>query len=208
MKKISHYFVFSLTFIFIYSCSPNIFGYFRMVTYDEIREEGGFNSTSMLDVSRIIPSGSPLSEDEIRELIESKTLTNLHTLDLSNQKNVTDVHIKRLSENPAFKRIINLDLSGTRVTSSSIMDLLGSNMGTIRDLPQLSARFGLPSSTIYLTALDTQIENNFERNVFPSGGKCFTIFSQGVHLDYLNPVTGQKTSLPVDGAMKMIEVTM
>jgi hypothetical protein len=189
------------------------FAAFRVLTYDEIRSEGGFNSPSMFFVSRIIPSGNKLSGEEIEQLISSKTLKNLHTLDLSEQENISDEVIRQLSENETFKRIINLDLSNTPVTNVSIKHLIAGNIGSIRDLPQISSKFDVPAITIYLTALYTNIQSekfskDFEKDFF-GGGNCFTFYSkEEFHVDYINPITDEKTSDPVDNAMKMIEVTL
>ncbi len=101
-KNTNYFFIISLLLVCLDASSM-----LRMVTYDEVRAEGGFNSPSMSFVSRIIPSGDPLDEDEINALITSQTLTRLNTLDLSQQNLITDDHIATFCNNSTFRRIIN-----------------------------------------------------------------------------------------------------
>ena len=97
--------------------------YFKSLDCDEVRACGGFGSKTMLSVSRISPSKTPLAPDEKESLAHSITLLNLRTLDLSNQ-DVDDDFVKALSENPTFARIMVLDLSGNSNVTDKAMEYL------------------------------------------------------------------------------------
>jgi hypothetical protein len=171
--------------------------FYKNLDYDDVRKAGGFSSKNMLYVSRISSSDTPLDEAEKSAILNSETLCNLHTLDLSNQA-IDDNFIETLSKNPHFRRIINLDLSGNLgITDSSVKYLLESpNIGSIRDLPQVSSRYGCLSTTVYLRAVGTNIKNF-------NNEPCFNFC-----INYKNPVTGEETHDHTEHAVKFVEVTM
>lgn len=81
------------------------------------------------------------------------------TLDLSGCDAVDDNFIRTLSLNKKSEGILNIDLRGTKVTKLSLEYILKSKiLGTRRDLPQISGRYDMPSSEIYLDIRDTSID--------------------------------------------------
>ena len=189
----------SVLLLFAFHCSA---GYFRTATFDEIREEGGFKSASLSTVFRVEPSGDPLSDEEKRDLLDSESLLNVHSMDLRNQ-NIDDGFIEKFCKNKTYSRLINLDVSDNQgITNASVQHILTSPvLGSIRDLPQISGRFGVPSSVIYLTARNTLCH--------PKEGRGdFYKYLKGVSVKYIHPVTGLETSETVDYAVRIVEVAM
>ena len=171
--------------------------YFKSLDYDEVRECGSFGSKAMILVSRMCPSLTPLSADEKEALVQSKTLINLHTIDLSNQ-NIDDDFIKGLSENPVFSRIITLDLCGNaNITDKSMEYLLESPyIGSLRDLPQVSGRYGCPATVIYVRARGTSVKKQPKNPLF------------NFSITYQNAITGKETDERSEGtAIKFLEAT-
>jgi hypothetical protein len=80
----------------------------------------------------------------------------LHTLDLSNCNNLTMEHLNMMCDNPFFYRLKNITIpnhfADSRENILRIINLiLKSEVGSIRGLPQLSAKYRVPSSVIELT---------------------------------------------------------
>jgi len=171
--------------------------FLESLQFDEVRSRGGFNCPAMQNVSSISPSINPLNLTEKEELLNSGTLFRLHTLDLSGQ-NVDDAFVDNLSKNPCFARIINIDLSDNPdITPQALEYILNSEyLGSVRDLPQVSGRYGCPATTIFVRARNTGIK---DRNINP-------LF--GFHISYRHPFTGQETSPSTDEAVKFLDVTL
>ncbi|OJX11711.1 MAG: hypothetical protein BGO77_06345 [Caedibacter sp. 37-49] len=143
------------SFYFTTSCQAS---FLRSVTFDDIRgEEGGVGSESLRTVSHIQASGVKLTPEEKETLINSPYLNNVHSLYILDQY-LDENFILRLCQNTALKRLINLEISKNQnITNLSLQSILESDLGLIRDLPQISGRYGIPSSTIYVTASKTSI---------------------------------------------------
>ncbi len=175
---------------------------FDTLDFDQVRESGGFSSLSLKNVISITPSQQSLNQEEVRALANSTTLKNLRTLNLKDQENVNDEFVRTLSNNPTFSRIINLNLSGTNITRQSFNYILESNsLGQIRDLPQVSGRFGVPSSMIYVRVEDIQNLPKKEIEEFNRGNKKKNNFT----IQYMHPAKGIESSPPATG-IKMLEI--
>ena len=168
--------------------------------YDQIRENGGFKSRYLEQVSVVRSSKEKLSNDEKNDLIASNFLNNIRTLDLSNQ-DIDDDFIKTLCKNKSLFRLFNVDLSGNmKVTNKSIGSILESNtLGSVKDLPQISGRYEMPATTIYLSINGSGIkkkqitrENDHRMN--------FTIY-------YIHPVLQYETDTPSHSAVKFIQIS-
>ena len=178
--KTASIFVTAMTFLLTADAMSS--SYFKSLDYDEVRSSGGFGAKGMVLVSRICPSSTPLTEEEKESLVQSKTLINLHTLDLSNQ-GIDDDFIKKFSQNSTFSRIITLDVcENVKVTDKSMEYLLESPyIGSLRDLPQVSGRYGCTSTVIYVRARGTSVKKQPKEPLFK--------FS----ITYQNAVTGKET---------------
>ena len=90
--------------------------------------------------------------------------------------------------------MINLILDGTQVTERSIELVRDSKeLGSIRDLPQISGRYQIPSSTIRVCVKDTEVKDLPEEPPI----------LKGFHIEYKPPV-GRHHWAPVDHAIKIL----
>jgi hypothetical protein len=135
MTKINFIKIFALLFFLniITSCHASSL---RSLNFDEIREEGGFESKSLLTVSRIQASGNMLTAEEKESLLRSNYLEKVHSLYLQEQA-LDDDFIEALCQNSSLKRLINLDVSkNAEITNRSLQSILESDaLGSVRDLP-------------------------------------------------------------------------
>lgn len=128
----------------------------------------------------------PKDEMKSAEDLISKLNLTVKTLDLSGHKEVDDNFVKTLSESDKSKTLINIDLSNTSISDISLQYILESKkLGTQRDLPQISARYDLPSSEIYLNVEGTKVSKENKEKF----GKPFS----GVKLSYA-ALGGKKTA--------------
>jgi hypothetical protein len=169
----------------------------RTLDYEAVREEGGFNAESLKNVGELIPGGRNLSKDETLALVTSNSLTSLKILDLKNQPTVNDEVIKQLANNPTFSRIVTLKLRGTDITDESIEYILNSeHLGSIRDRPSISGKYGTPYSMIIVFTKDTFVKDITKRTRFD------------FHIEYRaeNPTFFTYPWEPVDHAVKFVEI--
>lgn len=197
MKKLNFIFAFYLSFF----ASP-AFSMYENVDFDQIREEGGFEGHCLSKVATIFPSEETLEAEEIDALFNSPHAANIKTLNLRGQILVNDLKVAQLCNNRAFARIINLDLRDTGITLAALDSILESNtLGSIRDLPQMSGRYGCPSSTIYVSTnlvdLTPDIIGQYNRGNRKKND--FTIY-------YKHPANGIATAPTVTG-IKMLEIS-
>lgn len=179
--------------------SSCVFASCRSLSFDDIRSEGGFGSRSLLTVSSMRGSGNALTEIEKEALVSSDYLKNIHTISLVKQ-DLDDNFIERLCRNKSLNRLVNLDVSeNEKITNKSLRLILNSDLGSVRDLPQISGRFGIPSSTIYVTAKKTSVrpETSDKHEI------CLHRFNFSVF--YIHPVTEEETDSPADYAVKFVE---
>lgn len=88
------------------------------------------------------------------------------TLDLSGHPEVNDLFIETLSNDEKSRRIVNMDLSGTSITDLSLSYILLNKVGTIRDLPQINAKYESYASEIGLNLKGTTVtKTNFSKPV-------------------------------------------
>lgn len=169
-------------------------------TFEEVRKAGGFNSTKLSEemVEVITPSGTPLSEDEKTDLCQSKTLDYLRSLDLHGQ-NLDDAFVKNLSDNPSLKRLVNIDLSDNpKITAASLAYILNSpSLGAIRDMPQISGKYGEPCSTIFVKASKTAIT--------PEDIEKDKLYNFDFEIHYLHPRTQKETRPSSEEAIKCLD---
>ncbi len=97
------------------------------------------------------------TEKQDRFIELSRSLINVHTLDLSNQ-NINDKFIESISYSGNLFRLSNLYLSNNpKITIQSINELLDSDkVGSVRYVPEMS-RHGLPMSYIFIQIDNTGI---------------------------------------------------
>lgn len=172
----------------------------RSLSYDEAWIEGKFDAKSLSNVWQLYPEeGTSLNEDRQEALAQSRHLHRLKTLNLRCQ-NIDDKFIQRISSNQTFSRIINLNLSyNHQITDKSLEYILDSDyLGSIRDLPQISGHYGLPSSEIYITTegtgITTESVKKYQNN--PRFNFC---------IDYINPVTDKRSAASNQGAIKWLQ---
>lgn len=165
----------------------------RYIDYDDVRKEGGFGSPSLANVCSIVASDNKLTDTEKQALLESTHLHHIHTLDLSGQ-DIDDSFVEKLVRNGALKRIMTLDLSNNPKITNLALDyiLKSSVLGSIRDLPQTSARYGGPSTTIRVKRRNTGITTTNIEPVY--------YFS----INYINPITGSSVYETTDQGIKLL----
>jgi hypothetical protein len=166
------------------------------VCYDRVREEGGFNSPTLSDVTELFPGGRNLDQLEIEELVTSRKLTDLRILDLTNQPAVNDGVIGRLVSNPTFSRIEKLILCGTDITDEAIACIASSPyLGGIRHYPNVSGKYGVPASEVRVYVKDTGVKDISQKLTFE-----FHIEFRPTHL-FSYPWE------PVDHGVRIVEIT-
>ncbi len=100
-----------------------------------------------------------------------------------------------ICRNPSFSRVIKLDLSGNKKLTDETLSLISGSefLGNIRDLPQISSRYGIPSSEIHInvkgTSISPQAISQFNRTP--------QVFDFPIR--YLHPTTEKETFEPVKG---------
>lgn len=168
----------------------------RMLSYDDVRREGGFSSEMMHTVNYIFPSGTMLTEDEKKNIITSSTLTHLHTINLSAQ-DIDDSFIKELCQNTTLKRLMHITLSDNKkVTKDSVAYILESKtIGSVRDMPQISSRYGSLASYVILRAFQTGIGEEDVQTVL-----------QDFHIEFIHPILHTQIHEPTDEGIKILEL--
>lgn len=169
------------------------------ITLDEIIEQRGFDNPAMVTIGSILASNESLGAGELHQLVHSQQFFNVHTLDLSNQENLTDQHIFALAQNPAFSRLSQIYLSNSQhIGDQAIAALLNSPyIGRIRELPQESARYGCPSTTVYVRVNGTAVTQGLRQTRLEK--RPFSIVYR--------PSNPQRYYSPVQNAVKIIELS-
>lgn len=167
----------------------------RDLDYDGVRKEGGFGSETMVNVCRIEASNVKLTADEKTALLISPYFHHVHTLDLSGQE-IDDSFIEKLACNTSLGRLMNLDLSNNPDVTDKALEYIRSStvFGSVRDLPQVSARYGGPSTTVCVKRKNTAASKTAINPVFYFG------------IDYVDPITGRITFEHADQGIKLISV--
>jgi hypothetical protein len=102
-----------------------------------------------------------LSDDKTP--LSQVNLKGVHTLNLRGRK---DIDFDELSRNKDAGNIININLEETNVNSDDLKKLLYSGtFGTKRDLPQISARYEMPSSEIYVSITNSSLPDKERREI-------------------------------------------
>jgi hypothetical protein len=171
----------------------------RDLDYDAAWKEGKFSGKALVDVNNLRAGGHKLSDPMKTLLASSLTLTNLRVLDLNDQ-GINDEFIEKISNNPTFSRITKIDLSGNPDITPKALEYIVESpyIGSIRDFPQISAKYGVYSSEIHIVAHGTSIDSETIRsyNMEPKN-KSFIIH-------YLHPTTEKPTSQPAVRAIKWL----
>jgi hypothetical protein len=158
------------------------------------------SKVTFCDLSR--EQKEPLKKEEIQTFVISKTFIYLRELDISFNPNLTDEHILTLAQNDAFARLKTIDLSDCpQITNASIEHIRTSPIiGSVQDLPQISARYDLPATTVRIivggqTAVTMDMKKRTDLMLRP-----FTI--------KYRPISGQTSSFDddIDVAIKFIEL--
>ena len=162
---------------------------------DYVRREGGFSSETLVNVCRIEASNTKLTANEKEALISSPYLNHVRALDLSGQE-IDDSFIERLSDNKSLERLMAIDLSNNpNITDSALEYIRNSTvLGSVRDLPQVSARYGGPSTVVRVKCRNTGIIKKIIEPKFYFG------------IDYKQPVTDRVIFEHADQGIKIIEV--
>ena len=174
------------------------------VSYDDVRETGGFSSAQLARAVSLKPSGPQLTNEERTQLFRSQYLSGLHTLSLKGQ-GMEDDFIAELCQNKSLRRIMNIDLSdNANITIKAIKNIIESDdLGSLRHLPQISGRYGTAATTIYVNAKGTRVVDPENKD----NKESFTLERlYDFDIDYVNSITGKKTANSDKGAIKFVEV--
>jgi hypothetical protein len=177
------------------------------IDYEKLKEFLNSNDQRLKNVTEISSTNSDnpeilLTKKELDRLVASKLLTNLKKLDLSGHDELTDDHIINLGNNQqSFKRLLAIDLSDCpNITVKSLESIRDSKtIGLIRNLPQISARYGCPASSIRVSiGGKTKITRQEKEKKY---------ISEPFAIEYRLP-TGEisPTFRPVKNGMKMLDI--
>jgi hypothetical protein len=107
-----------------------------------------------------------LSNKELTELVKSTQFKQLRLLELCDQSNLTDEHIKTLCENKYFSRINIINFKSTNITKLSIDYIKNSKyIGSVRDRPQINNKYGIPGSVVIIYT-DIKCDDELEQFKF------------------------------------------
>jgi hypothetical protein len=175
----------------------------RTIDYETAWGEGKFSGETLKNVYRLESQGKKLTEIQKDFLIDSRSLSNLRYLDLKNQ-DIDDDFIDFLCGNSTFSRLIEIDLSDNPKLTPKSLEYFSQSpcIGSIRDLPQISARYELPSSEIRVYAQGTSIDPEVVK-IYNSAPQNTDFF-----IRYLHPINNRKTSDPGNHAIKWIHVDL
>lgn len=165
----------------------------HIANYDDIRElDNGFNNHVLEIVYDVIQSGHSLSKNEVLELVHSTTLINVCSIDLTNQKEITDDIIEIMAKNPTFSSIHKLYLGNTNITKKSIEIIHNSNVlgSVISGGAGISGKYCVPCSSVDVYVSTDITPTHMELTKF------------NFHIDYRNSCW-----LPVDHGLKTTEVS-
>jgi hypothetical protein len=98
-----------------------------------------------------------LTERELDELVNSRYLTCLEELDLSQQEKLKTDHIRTLANNRTFSRLEKIDLRWTNVSDHCLGDILEGPIGTIRDFPPFRPNINKYETHVRIFAKGTNI---------------------------------------------------
>jgi len=140
--------------------------YYRTVSYQDIINEGGFNSKTM-NSTYIIKNNDNiiLTDENKRNLLNSKQFICLKSIDLSNQ-NIDDNFVEILCTKSIFKRLEIINLQNNKlITNKSIDMILNSNIGSKRTYFSINGKYGLPETNIEVNVENTQIKPWTQREI-------------------------------------------
>ena len=92
---------------------------------------------------------------DLKKELESKS--NLLFVDLHGDTTVDDEVIRWFCNTEIAKSVVNLDLSGTAVTSSCLQYLVSGKLGTTSNSPQIDEMLGVPVREVYVILANTGI---------------------------------------------------
>lgn len=140
-------------FTVLLSLASNVWAVDTVCTFDEAYDPVlGFSAPSLSKVTKLSPpeGGAEWFDEEKRTaFLDSETLTSLRSVDFSNM-NIDDTFINYFSLNPTFSRINTICLSGNADITVLSLELIRDSdyLGSLRELPQISGRYGFPGVTI------------------------------------------------------------
>jgi hypothetical protein len=134
------------------------------------------------------------AQGEVPTMIAALDKGTIRKLDLSGQEYVDDSFIlDKILQGGRAERLIDIDLSETSVSKLTLEKLASmQRVGTIRDLPQESARFQSPAAEISVQLKRNQLP---KEELDQYSQKAFGYFT----LQYRNPKTNQENFSPRKG---------
>lgn len=137
-----------------------------VMTFEEACEEdldrSSYHRGSFSDIECLTSKRDGwLGENSLRTktlLERADEFSRVYSLDFTRQ-GIDNAFIKALSEKDAFKRVASINLTGNpRITRDSIQHIVDSDsLGSMRELLQSSARYGMPSSEIEVHVGGTKV---------------------------------------------------
>ena len=104
------------------------------------------------------PSRSIINVDRLLEDFDKKS--RIKTLDLSRQSYVDDEFVRCFCDSEKARSVINIDLSYTKITQESLKCILQGKCGTRRDYVQVSHKYGVPVSEVFLDVTGNSIDDS------------------------------------------------
>lgn len=156
---------------------------YRTISIGEIRRNGGLESRKLRGVYNIdlydytrcdkcnhdYKTIIKLTDEEKNQLCNSEKIIEIYGLDLRDQ-NIDDDFVEKLSNNPSdgLKCLMNINLSeNPKITNESLNHILNSPyLGSIRNRPAVSGKYGTCYTKIDVKAQNTMIKKNIELESF------------------------------------------
>ncbi len=153
-------------------------------------------------ITTLAPSPEKVwTDNEIQKLktLLGKPLPHLKALDLRGV-GINDDFIDTLCKNSSLKRLIRIDLSNNEdITSESLKKIFKSDViGSVRDLQQISGRYGIPSSEVYIGWKNTKIKYTDVERYKKTPRFDFSI-------QYLHPIHEYPTFPSVERSIKWLQ---
>ncbi len=156
----------------------------------------------VLACTMIFTGSGFISSSEAMQLDEEKIGTNPPILSQLNlkDKEIDDNKVLQISQNPKYARANYIDLSGNpSVTDKALEYIRDSNiLGSLRELPQMSGRYGVPSSEIVVKIGGT----NITEEAIAEYGKPRFDFS----IHYRRAFDGMQISPSVINSLKLLVI--
>lgn len=172
------------------------------IEFNEVNIMGGFNSPKLKSTIQLWDPNNDFkfTKEMKEEFLKSTALTGLKILELNN-KDIDDNFIEEMCKNKTFARLITIDLSNNKnITSKSLKYIRESDIiGSTRDLPQISGKYGCPSSEVYINIDGTGITDKKDiKKYFGEPRSEFVI-------RYMHPVHNTATYPTINNGIKWLQ---